>query len=1127
MFKSIQAKLIFIVSLSILLFLILSLFVYRTTSKVIEHKIEKKVLNISTQISQQILKLVEINTHTLSGLSKMIQTPTHIDEILAKQYEVLTGFGHIFVVGTEGLLTNLSPFDPTLRGMDLSKTDYVSYVREEKKLFVSEPQAGFFGYEAIVIAIPIFFNPNSEESELLGVLCGTIKLDNSFTPLINLIEIEELKTKVLILTLVFLGIIILLIFFITRSISRPIAAMIREVQQVFDFIGGTTQNRKTPEGDQISILAAFLKAFIEYLQEMTTVATSISQGNLNLQVQPKSQHDVLGHAFAQMIQYLKEIAEVANKLAHGDLSQDVRPKSEKDVLGLAFKNMIFQLKTLVSQIRGNAEQIRGISQEILARSEEDLKIVEDIVSSAEETSSAMTDTKFSVEKVAENTQTLFSSTEEISSSIEEMFTSIQQVTCNLEKLSELAETTAVAMNQMVLAVEKIAKNAEDFQRFYHETAETAVQGQTAVQRVIGSIDKISQAVSSATYAIQNLESKSQEIGSILNVIDDITDQTTLLALNASILAAQAGDHGRGFAVVANEIKELANRVALSTKEITQIIKGVQQQSADAVHRIYEGNQEVDKGVKLVNLAGQALDHITSSARNSLSAATEITQAIQEQKEVTHKVVESVKKVTEQIFEINLATQEQEKGSSQILTAVEDVRGMAEQVRGATWEQTRAVSQVSLAMDEVKSRILENTSNANQSRQAAEDLFSQAEGLNKLIDRFTQSVSISKRVYTDEIIIGMSGALKGPLKGLGIELYRGSLAYLESINRAGGIRGRKMILKAYDDSYDPLFTVENTINLIEKDQILLLLNYVGTPTVTRALPLLRKYREGFIYLFFPFSGSQLMRQPPYDEFVFNLRASYDQETEGLVNNFVKAGKSRIAVFYQADAYGRNGWDGVKKALAKYNLKIVGGAPYQRGIQYSQDLKKEVDILKKGNPDVVICVGTYAACAAFIRDARDIDWNIPIANLSFVGADNLLNLLLEIGRATGRDYTINLINSQVVPSYEDTSLPAVREYRELMDRYHPMPPEDLMEAGYQPPTKYNFVSFEGFLNAKLLVEILKRMRDTSDRACLKEATESLQNFDLGINTPVSFGPGKHQGLDKVYYTTVKNAKLVPYG
>lgn len=384
--------------------------------------------------------------------------------------------------------------------------------------------------------------------------------------------------------------------------------------------------------------------------------------------------------------------------------------------------------------------------------------------------------------------------------------------------------------------------------------------------------------------------------------------------------------------------------------------------------------------------------------------------------------------------------------------------------------------------------------------------------------------ISGQGRAEEIPIGMSAAFKGPTGGLGTELYRGSMAYIEHINNSGGINGKKLKIITYDDGYSPVPCFENTVRLIEKDDVFLLFDYVGTPTVTRMLPLLKRHSDKHVLLFFPFTGAQPHRQPPYDEFVFNLRTSYHQEAEGLVNHLVSTGRKKIAVFYQIDAYGRSGWNGVRMTLAKYGLKIVGEATYKRGTKYSESLKKQVDILMKSGANAVISIGAYAACAAFIRDARDAGWDVPIANVSFVGSEFMLNLLLQSGKEKGKDYTFNLINSQVVPSYEDTSLKAVREYRELMDKYNPMPPQGLMEDGYR-PLRYSFVGFEGFLNAKVLVEILKRMGNNLEKSRIKEVVENIKNLDTGIDEKVSFGPNKHQGLNKVYFTTYEKGRFVP--
>ncbi len=417
---------------------------------------------------------------------------------------------------------------------------------------------------------------------------------------------------------------------------------------------------------------------------------------------------------------------------------------------------------------------------------------------------------------------------------------------------------------------------------------------------------------------------------------------------------------------------------------------------------------------------------------------------------------------------------------------------------------------------------------------------------------------SKRAAKSDVVIGMSASFRGPSRGLSIELYRGSLAYFEHVNRSGGVNGKhKIFVQAYDDGYNPAAvrvgdvlrpgTIENTIRLIEQDDVFLLYGYMGSPTTTRILPLLKRYSDRHVYLFFPFTGAEPQRRPPYDKFVFNLRTSYPQETAQLVDRFLKIGRKRIAVFYQVDAYGRSGWDGVRTGLARYDrngkrvqerkdyvgpdrLRIVAEATYRRDTRYAESLREQVAILRKASPDAVISVGTYEACAAFIRDSRDAGWDVPIANVSGVDSDNLLRLLLEAGKESGKDYTANLVNSQVVPCYNDPELQAVQQYRRLMDQYRKeefslLPPPGLLEEDYHSPFQYSFISLEGFLNAKVLVEVLKRLTpreiEEKDRKRIKAVVEGpLGELQIGLDVPVRFGPEKHQGLpnDKVYYTTV---------
>jgi branched-chain amino acid transport system substrate-binding protein len=390
------------------------------------------------------------------------------------------------------------------------------------------------------------------------------------------------------------------------------------------------------------------------------------------------------------------------------------------------------------------------------------------------------------------------------------------------------------------------------------------------------------------------------------------------------------------------------------------------------------------------------------------------------------------------------------------------------------------------------------------------------------------------VDTSEIRLGMSADFSASARALSIELYRGAMAYLIPLNKAGGVNGRRVEITAYDDKYQPDLAIQNTLRLM-KDDVFALFSYVGTPTMIRTLPLLRMRQAEHFLLFFPFTGADANRIPPYDKFTFNLRASYDQETKGLVDHFVALHRTRIAVFYQADAYGRAGWAGVRKALAKHGLEIAGESTYRRGSPYDQSYDPQVAIMERLKPEAVICVGTSPACAGFVRDMRDRGVDSPVATISFVGADIMLKLLSDAERNSNKDYTSRLVSSQVVPSYQEVSLPVVHEYREAMDRYRDaiMPPDSLIypdgktpETEYA-PLPYSFVSFEGYLNAKMFVAILERMGANPRRSDLAQAAMTTGDFDLGLRQPLSFGgpADRRQALDEVYYAVVRDGQFVP--
>jgi branched-chain amino acid transport system substrate-binding protein len=359
-----------------------------------------------------------------------------------------------------------------------------------------------------------------------------------------------------------------------------------------------------------------------------------------------------------------------------------------------------------------------------------------------------------------------------------------------------------------------------------------------------------------------------------------------------------------------------------------------------------------------------------------------------------------------------------------------------------------------------------------------------------------------------IIVGVSNVQSGPSRSLGQNLLRGSAAYFELVNERDGIYGRKISILLKDDKYEPDPAVQNTNELIEKDKAFFLFDYVGTPTLTRTLPLLKYYEKEKIVNVAPFTGADPQRKPPYDKFVFNIRASYHEETRALVRYFYYKGYRRIGFLGQADAYGKSGEIGVTDALAELDLKPVETVTYRRNQSFETDMTAQVRILHQAGADAVIAVGVYGPCGAFIRDARMAAWDVPVANVSFVGAEVLLDELHGASKTAGQDLTANLINSQVVPSPSEKRYPLVADYR-----------------AHLPPENYGFVTLEGWLNAVVVTEALRRAGPSPSRENFIRAMESLHGWDPGLGANLEFSSTSHQGLHRVWLTRTEKGQWVP--
>lgn len=350
------------------------------------------------------------------------------------------------------------------------------------------------------------------------------------------------------------------------------------------------------------------------------------------------------------------------------------------------------------------------------------------------------------------------------------------------------------------------------------------------------------------------------------------------------------------------------------------------------------------------------------------------------------------------------------------------------------------------------------------------------------------------VTATELRIGMANAQSGPAAGLGTNLKAGAEAYFARVNAEGGVHGRKIVLLSKDDGYEPARSAAATRALLEQDKAFALFGYVGTPTSSAAVPLAS--RASVPYLF-PFTGAEFLRNP-VNKWVFNVRASYFDETETMVERLTKdAAAKRIALFIQDDGFGEAGKAGVNRALHKRGMKVAAEARYKRN---TMDIDAGFAKIKAAAPDAVIFVGTYKPFAAIVKKARAEGISAKFMTVSFIGTAGFI----EAAGSEGEGVYI----TQVMPSPHSIDMPLVKQFQQDM------------KGG-----PVNYTSLEGYVNAAVLVQGLRQAGAHPSRAAFLGALESL-NADLGGLT-VAFSRASHQGAKVVFLTVIRGGKAVPVG
>ena len=345
------------------------------------------------------------------------------------------------------------------------------------------------------------------------------------------------------------------------------------------------------------------------------------------------------------------------------------------------------------------------------------------------------------------------------------------------------------------------------------------------------------------------------------------------------------------------------------------------------------------------------------------------------------------------------------------------------------------------------------------------------------------------VFADRIVFGQSAAFSGPAQELGTNVHQGIVTAFLEVNETGGVNGRRLELITRDDQYEPALAIEHTRALIEEENVFALIGAVGTPTSTAALSVVETSDVPFIT---PFTGAEFLRQ---SDQVINFRASYNQETEAIVEYLVsELGIRNIGIVYQDDGFGQAGFNGTVAALERRNMKLSSTGIYRRN---TTAVKTALLDVRNGNPSGIVIIGAYAPTAEFIRWSKYLSMRAEYFTISFVGS---LALRDQLGEA----FRSGVFITQVVPLPTARGIPIVEEYR---NQYSARYPDSPLE----------FTSLEGYINGRLTIELLKRAGENLTRAGLLQAMRATTNLDLG-GLELSFGEDDNQGSDNVYYTRI---------
>ena len=460
------------------------------------------------------------------------------------------------------------------------------------------------------------------------------------------------------------------------------------------------------------------------LRMLTKMAKALAVGDMVRETSDEEKDKVrlrkdeigdIGKAFDNLIDYMQEMGIAATAIADNDLTTTVTPKSAKDELGNSFAKMIIGLRDAVGQVLESANAVSAASSQLASASEQSGDATRQIATTIQQVAMGITQQTSGVTKT--------------SSSVEQMNRAIEGVAKGAQEQANAISKASQVTSRISSAIEQVSNNAQSVTRDSAEAASYSRDGAKTVQETIAGMEAIRSKVGLSATKVEEMGVRSEEIGAIVETIEDIASQTNLLALNAAIEAARAGEQGKGFAVVADEVRKLAERSSLATKEIAALIKGIQKTVNEAVGAMKASASEVEAGVVRANSAGTVLGNILVAAESVYKQAEDAGTAAAKVSAAATELVEAVDAVSAVIEENTAATEEMAANSSELTQSIENIASVSE-------ENSASVEEVSASTEEVSAQVEEVSASAT-------SLMEMAQRLSQVVARFKLETESSK------------------------------------------------------------------------------------------------------------------------------------------------------------------------------------------------------------------------------------------------------------------------------------------------------------------------------------------------------------------------------------------------